>query len=136
MTWLNVGYQITKITAFKLDHKTKIPKYKAQERQLKSDTNWIFHVKSNLIFKLFNDWLCIFHYHAKTVSLKTSFLFIYQVWFTRRRKPHICPVYNMYLFKGVSLDSWKVIQETYTRDDHTCALKDLLDVLNISTESS
>ena len=130
------GIKLPKVLHFSLTTKRQYQNIKRRKWQLKSDTNWIFHVKSNLIFKLFNDWLCIFHYHAKTVSLKTSFLFIYQVWFTRRRKPHICPVYNMYLFKGVSLDSWKVIQETYTRDDHTCALKDLLDVLNISTESS
>ena len=130
------GIQLPKLLHLSLTTKPKYQNIKRRKWQLKSDTNWIFHVKSNLIFKLFNDWLCIFHYHAKTVSLKTSFLFIYHVWFTRRRKPHICPVYNMYLFKGVSLDSWKVIQETYTRDDHTCALKDLLDVLNISTESS
>ena len=130
------GIKLPKELHLSLTTKRKYQNIKRRKWQLKSDTNWIFHVKGNLIFKLFNDWLCIFHYHAKTVSLKTSFLFIYQVWFTRRRKPHICPVYNMYLFKGVSLDSWKVIQETYTRDDHTCALKDLLDVLNISTESS
>ena len=130
------GIKLPKVLHFSLTTERQYQNIKRRKWQLKSDTNLIFHVKTNLIFKLFNDWLCIFHYHAKTVSLKTSFLFIYQVWFTRRRKPHICPVYNMYLFKGVSLDSWKVIQETYTRDDHTCALKDLLDVLNISTESS
>ena len=130
------GIKLPKELHFSLTTKRKYQNIKRRKWQLKSDTNLIFHVKTNLIFMLFNDWLCIFHYHAKTVSLKTSFLFIIPSMIYEETKPHICPVYNMYLFKGVSLDSWKVIWETYTRDDHTCALKDLLDVLNISTESS